>query len=150
MTGLRSSIGTRVVSRASADELGRLEGVVLDVAGRRVGAVQVGKGRKATVVAWGDVTGFGPDAIVVAGDDVLRAPDDDRAARTVKGDLAVLGARVLDDAGNLLGQVDDVELDEASGAVLHLTVGDQRVDADRIRGLGSFALVVAAAPAPTG
>ena len=54
--------GRSVVSRTSAEQLGELAHVVVDANLRRVALLVVGKRRKALLVAWDQVSGFGPDA----------------------------------------------------------------------------------------
>ena len=60
-----AATGRKVVSRASAEELGELAHIVVDVKLRRVALLVVGKRRKALLVAWEHVSGFGPDAIMI-------------------------------------------------------------------------------------
>jgi len=144
VTGLRAALGRPVVARDTAETVGDVQGAVVDVVTRRVVALQVGKGRKARVVDWAAVSGVGPDAVVVQSESALRDPVGDRETGFVKGDLPLLGARVLTDRGDEAGALDDVEFDESSGAVLDLVAGDQRFPATGLRAVGSYAVVVTA------
>jgi hypothetical protein len=101
-----------------------------------------GKG-DAMLVSWKDLE-FGPDAVVVASSDRLRAPQDDTEARAGSKELQPIGKLVLDEAGTALGKAGDVEFDPASGVMLELDLGDQRtVQGDLLIGRGAYALVVA-------
>lgn len=142
MTRLRGAIGRKVVSRETAETIGHLQGVLLDVASRRVIAVQVGKGRGARVADWSAVTGMGPDAVVVATEGSLREPSHEREQRFVKGDVAVLDGRVLSDRGNLHGSLDDLELDDSTGEVVALLAGDHQIGGSRLLAIGGYAIVV--------
>jgi len=141
---LRDALGRPVMARDTAEALGPLHGVVVDAGERRVTAVQVGKGHKGRLVDWSAITGMGPDAVVVDAEASLRAASGEREERFLKGDLPLLGHRVLNDAGDVLGALDDVELDETTGALVSLLAGGETIAASRLRSLGSYALVVAA------
>lgn len=56
---------------------------------------------------WAQLSGFGPDAVMVADEDNLRPPADDRERAVADGKLEPLGKRVLKE----LGKVDDVTSD---------------------------------------
>ena len=144
MTGLRAALGRPVVTRDTAETVGEVQGAVVDVPTRRVMALQVGKGRKARVVDWASLAGVGPDAVVVQSESALRDPAGDREERFLKGDLPLLGARVLTDRGDVAGALDDVEFDESSGRVVALVAGDQRFPASALHAIGGYAVVVAA------
>jgi uncharacterized protein YrrD len=100
--------GRRVVSRASAEELGNLAHVVVDVKRRQVASLVVGEGRNALLVGWEQVSGFGPDAVVIAEESALRPPRDDRERAAADGKLELVGKRALSDMGDDLGTVSDV------------------------------------------
>lgn len=143
MTSLKALMGTKVVSRDSAEHIGDIHGVVVDVVAGTVLAWQVGKGRKARLVDHAHVTGIG-DAVVIDNETSLREPADEREQQTLKGHGAILGSLVLGDDGTEHGEVDDVEIDAEAGTLGVLTAGDGAVEPKRLRGLGSYALVVAA------
>ena len=139
-----AAIGRKVISRSSAEELGPLTHLVVDVPGRRVSRLVVGKGRKARVVDWGRVSGFGPDAVILDGDDALRAPADGERG-LVRGDLDMVGRRALSERGNEVGTIDDVIFDPASGEILTVVVGAREHPASALLGAGSYAVVLSAA-----
>ena len=137
-----SASGRKVVSRASAEQLGKLSHLVVDVERRQVASLVVGKGRKALLVAWENVSGFGPDAVMVVDEGALRPPADDREAAAIEGSLALVGKRVLSERGNELGQIGDVTFDAHTGALEDLLIGDLHVPAGSLLGSGSYAAVL--------
>jgi uncharacterized protein YrrD len=148
--GLRSAIGRRVVSATSAEEIGELKAVVVDQPPRRIVAVQVaGSKRKPAMVGWSDLAGFGPDAVMVGSEDAVRRTADDAETGAARGELSLLGARVLDDAGDEHGVVDDVAFDAETGALVAVTTAGagelgSRFEAADLLGFGTYALVVRA------
>ncbi len=139
MRRLSEAIGTRVMSKATAERVGKLERVVFDVPPRRVVAVQVsGKG----LVDWSAVSGLGTDAAVIESEDHIRPAADAREDRALSGALDWKGKRVLSDHGNELGTVTDIELDESTGTIEAVETTGGRVSADRLLALGSYCLVV--------
>jgi sporulation protein YlmC with PRC-barrel domain len=136
--------GRKVVSRTSAEELGAVTHIVVDVKRQKVTSLVVGKGRKAVLVDWDQVSGFGPDAVIVADDNALHTPRDDRESAAAGGKLELLGKRVLSDMGNDLGEASDVVFDPSSGTVETLVIGDREVPATSMLGAGSYAVVVKA------
>ena len=69
--------GRRVVSRATAETLGDVSDLFLRTGPTTVSALHLGKGRKAVSVAWDQIVGIGPDAVVVT--------DDQAAVETAEG-----------------------------------------------------------------
>jgi sporulation protein YlmC with PRC-barrel domain len=136
--------GRQVVSRASAEELGKLTHVVVDVKRSQVVSLVVGKGRKALLVAWEQVSGFGPDAVMVSNESALHPPRDDRERAAADGKLEVVGKRALSDMGNDLGTVSDIVFDPRTGVLEALVLGDREEPATSLLGAGSFAAIVRA------
>ena len=144
---LSEADGRPVVSRASAETLGALKHVVIDVPARRIVALHVAGGkRKARVVDWASITGFGPDGIVVEDDAAARPPADERESAVAAGRLDLDGRLVLSDAGDALGAVTDVLFDEGTGAVTAVEAGELSVEAARLRAIGPYCVLVRAAP----
>jgi sporulation protein YlmC with PRC-barrel domain len=131
-----------VISRASAEELGKLAHIVIDVKRRKVTSLVIGKGRKAALVAWEHVSGFGPDAVMIADESALRPPLDDREQDAAGGRLELIGRRALTDMGNDLGTVTDVVFDPETGAIEDIVIGDREEPATSLLGAGSFAVVL--------
>jgi sporulation protein YlmC with PRC-barrel domain len=134
--------GRRVVSRTSAEELGQLAHIVIDVKRRRVTSLVVRKGRKAVLIAWDQVSGFGPDAVMIADETALHEPRDDREHAAADGKLELLGKRTLSDTGNDLGTVTDFVFEPNTGVIESILVDDREEPAAALLGAGSFAVIV--------
>jgi sporulation protein YlmC with PRC-barrel domain len=137
-----AATGRKVVSRASAENLGALGHIVVDIKQHQVAWLVVGKGRKALVVAWDDVSGFGPDAVMVADESALHPPRDDREHAGAEGKLELVGKRVLSDKGDDLGTVSDIVFDPRTGSLETLVLGEREEPASALAGAGSFAVIV--------
>jgi uncharacterized protein YrrD len=138
----RHAAGRKVVSRTSAQELGTLNHLLVDDQQRQVASIVMGRGKKAQLIDWAHVTGFGPDAVMVADDSSLRSPANDREDAASEGKLELVGKRTLSELGNELGQIDDVTFDADSGALEELVIGERRVPAGSLLGSGSYAAVL--------
>lgn len=136
----------KVVSRASAQDLGTVSHLLVDAGRRRVAAVVVGRGRRARLVDWAGLSSFGPDAVMVADEASLRPPGDDRERDGAHGKLEIVGKRALTDRGNDLGVVDDVTFDAATGALEMLRIGDRDIPSGSLLGSGSYAVVLDSVP----
>jgi sporulation protein YlmC with PRC-barrel domain len=139
---VRASSGRKVVSRATATEVGAVGRLLVNVDQHRISAVMIGRGKKVQLVDWASVTGFGPDAVLVVDEGALRSPSDDRETAAAEGKLDLVGKRVLTERGNELGQIDDVTFDGVTGALEDLLIGDRRVPAASLLGCGSYAAVL--------
>lgn len=147
MIRLSEADGRPVLSRESAERLGELMHVVVDAPSRRITALHVaGRRRKAMMVGWADIAGFGPDGIVVDGDGSLRPPGDDRERSVAGGDLDLDGRLVLDDRGDSQGALTDVLFDEESGRIDAFVCGEREIPAERLRQIGPFCVIVRAEP----
>lgn len=135
--------GTPVYSRSSADQIGRVIRWVVDPATASIAAVHVGGRRnRALLAGWDHVVGFGPDAVVVDAEDQLRHPDGEYEEQVAAGHLDLRGRRVLTDSGFEIGVLVDVEFDESTGALTLLTTSHTTVDADGLRTIGRYAVIV--------
>lgn len=139
MRRLSQAVGTKVMSRASAQRAGKLERLIVDAPPRRIVALQIGRSELAD---WAAVSGVGTDAVVVEGEDSVRSAADAREERALDGDFDWKGKRVLSDRGNSMGKVTDVEFDEVTGLLLAVETTEGRLAADRLQALGSYCLVV--------
>jgi uncharacterized protein YrrD len=134
--------GRKVVSRASAEELGTVSHLLVDTQRRRVVSLVVGKRRNAQLVDWEDLSGLGADAVMVSDEASLREPRDEREQAAVHGHLELIGRRALSDLGNELGKIHDVTFDADSGALETITVGDHEEPANSLLGAGSYAVIL--------
>lgn len=138
-----------MISRATARELGSVNHLLVDAERRRVAAVIVGRGKRAHLVDWGQLSGFGPDAVMVSEERALRAPLDDRERAAADGKLELVGRRALTERGNELGTVDDVTFDPVTGVVEMLLIGDREIPAGSLLGSGPYAVVLDASQEPS-
>lgn len=144
---LTEADGRPVISRASAETLGELKHVVVDVPARRIVALHVAGGRRnARLVDWSSIVGFGPDGIVVEDEAAARPPADSRESAVAAGKLDLDGREVLTDGGDSLGRLTDIVFDEGSGALVALAVGEAEHAADRLSAIGPYCVILRAAP----
>lgn len=135
--------GRRVVATDTAESIGSVKGFVLDPAGRTIEAIHIdGHGKRAIVLPWSSVSSFGADAVMASSSDDPATISDDHQKSAVKGDVTMIGTRVLTTGGLDLGNVEDVEFETDSGAVLRAVTGRGPLESRRFRSLGSYALVV--------
>ncbi len=143
MTGsFARAVGRRVLSRATAQELGLVAHLLIDPGCTQVAALVIGKGKKAQIVDWDQLSGFGPDAVMLNDEGALREPADERERRAVGGDLELVGKRALSGIGNGLGTIADVTFDPESGRLESLLIGDRDVPPSSLLGIGSYAAVL--------
>lgn len=137
------ALGTPVLSRDDAEQLGKVRRMLVDVGQRRITALHIdGRKKKALLVEWDGLAGFGPDAVVVAADDALRGPADDHELAVVSGDLDWIGRRVLTDGGDFAGVIDDVEFDASTGQLTMIVTDRDTFDVARLRTLGPYGVIV--------
>ncbi|MDQ6614977.1 MAG: PRC-barrel domain-containing protein [Actinomycetota bacterium] len=144
----RQVLGRKVVSRATAHQLGTVGQLLTTVDCRRMAVVIIGRGKKAQLVDWAQLSGLGSDAVMVSDESALRSPIDDREQKAADGKLALIGRRTLSELGNELGTVEDIMFDPATGVVETLTVAARPIPAEAVLGAGSYAVVVAASQDP--
>jgi len=136
--GKRDGVNTATATRGA-----RVDGFVVLPGPARVALLRLGKVSGAgTLLAWEDVRGFGPDAVTVATDAVIRPPRDGVEQRAEDNDLDILGKRVLTEQGTELGTVTDVDFDPETGAVTTLITKSNTIAGQRLIGLGGYAAVV--------
>ncbi|MGW0495243.1 PRC-barrel domain-containing protein [Streptomyces sp. NPDC003007] len=130
--------GLPVLTLAEADEVGVLRSLTVDAVSGVVTHVRVrGRhSRKDTVLAWGALHAIGPDAVLVR---TIAAPAE------VPAHHELPGLRVLTEAGDALGTVQDVAFEPETGRIEAVVTTHGDLPADRLLGLGEYALVVRAA-----
>lgn len=134
--------GRKVMSTATAETVGKVDGFLVDPVTRSVAGLRLKKtpGDRDTV-AWADLTAFGVDAVTVTDVDRFQVPEG-RLAELQGKEQLLLGKRLLEESGDELGEVEDVEFDAATGALTVLRTKTEEIDAARLRGIGSYAVVV--------
>jgi len=136
------AVGRRVLSRATAQELGLVAHLLIDPGRTQVAALVIGKGKNARIVDWDQLSGFGPDAVMLNDEGALREPADERERRAAGSDLELVGKRALSGTGNGLGTIADVTFDPESGRLESLLIGDRDVPPSSLLGIGSYAAVL--------
>ncbi|GAC1366173.1 MAG: hypothetical protein NVSMB32_10290 [Actinomycetota bacterium] len=141
---LREAYGRKVVSTDDAETIGRLEAVVINPLKRSVVGIRLAKVQgDRPYLSWGDLVGFGADAITVGSATLLRPAVDEAEERAASKVLQPIGKLVLSEAGTALGKVENVDFDEVSGLIVGFDLGGGAlVASDRLLGLGAYAVVV--------
>jgi uncharacterized protein YrrD len=144
--------GRKVVASDTAESIGSVRSFVMDTGGRRIEEIHVdGRGKRAVVLNWRSIDAFGADAVMATAGAQPSTIHDDHEKAAVSGAVAMVGTRVLTVAGREFGIVSDVEFDTETGTVVCVNTDHGPIAVDRVRSLGSYALVVdEAAPSPAG
>ena len=149
MRRLSEADGEPVLSRESAVRVGKVRHVVIDVAERRIAALHVdGRRRRALLVEWGAITGFGPDGVIIDSERSLRPPDEGEELEVASGHRDLEGRMVLSDAGVELGRITDIVFDESTGALITIVTEGGEHPAGRLRALGPYCMILAAGDLP--
>ncbi len=134
--------GTKAVSTSSADTVGKVSGFLLDPATRSLVALAVQEDRQRQVhPVVGPHRPSATDAVTVADDSVITEGNEQIDALAGK-DHGVIKKRVLATSGDELGKVKDIDFDPETGALNFLVVDKAEIAASRLRGVGSWAVVV--------
>lgn len=145
---LTETLGRKVVGVDDATTLGTVSGFVVRPDEPQLAALRLRRpGGRGTVLPWARVRAVGADAVMALAPSDSGEDDADEGGGRVLSKHAVkhgevLGKRVLTELGDDVGEVTDVEFDPESGALLGVLVGEESLDAGRMRGLGSYALVL--------
>jgi uncharacterized protein YrrD len=149
MRRLSEADGEPILSRESAERIGKVRHVVIDVAERRIAALHVdGRRKKARLVDWSAITGFGPDSIIIDSERSLRSPDEGEELEVASGHRDLHGRLVLSDEGLELGRITDIVFDEESGALITIVTDREEHPAGRLRALGPYCMILAAGDLP--
>ncbi|OUC94979.1 PRC-barrel domain-containing protein [Streptomyces swartbergensis] len=129
--------GLPVLTLTDADEIGVLKSLTVDAPSGVVTHVRVrGRhSRKESVLAWGALHAIGPDAVLVRS---AAAPSE------VPPHHELPGLRILTETGYELGTVQDVVFEPETGRIEAVRTAHGDLPADRLLGLGDYALVVRA------
>ena len=133
----------KVVSTDTASTVGKIDGFVVDPSLPGIVALTVAKAANGSALPWPNVIAVGPDAVTVASAEAVVVPDEQLSELADKSH-GLLGKRVLSTAGIMLGAVRDVDFDPATGRLALLALDTGTVDAARLVGAGSYAVIVRA------
>ena len=109
--------GMAVVSITDGAKLGYIDDLLFDPKEQRLAALRVSADNQAAVIPFADVRSVGTDAVTVPSNDVRQwtAPS---APLTVLPNLEKMSKlKVVDEAGTLIGTVDDIEIDPQDGRI---------------------------------
>ena len=112
-------VGRAVVVREGGQTVGKVKDLVIDEAGRQVLGIVISEGLFNTrVAAWAGVQAIGPDSVILAtAANVVKAEEAPEIKAVLDKDLHVHGLKLQTTAGKDLGKIEDVRIDEHTGAV---------------------------------
>ncbi len=132
-----------MIATDTAESIGEVKGFVLDGGGRRIESIHIdGHGKRSTLLGWSSVAAFGADAVMASSATDPATIENDHQKSAVKGTVTMIGTKVLTVRGRQIGMVEDVEFDTESGEVVRVVTAHEAIEADRLRALGSYSLVV--------
>ena len=135
--------GQRILTRDSAAQLGSVRRLLLDpAAGIIVAAELEGVIGDATMLDWSSVASIGPDAVMVESAGVVREPESEAEKRLAGGELDLDGKLVLNEAGDALGLLEDLEFDETDGRLASIHVPGHALPVRRLVAVGPDAIIV--------
>jgi sporulation protein YlmC with PRC-barrel domain len=130
-----------VVDTSTADTVGHVSGFLIEAEAARITGLRIEGDGSGTVLPWDKLGAFGPDAITVAHADAVRAPSGDAEKRRSDPDLDPIGKPAIEESGNGLGTVADIDFDPDTGALRAIITDVYELPADKLLGLGSYAMV---------
>jgi uncharacterized protein YrrD len=146
--------GVAIVDTTGGRRLGRIDEVIISPDDLRLLGFVMKEGgpisQRERVVGAEHVRSIGRDAVMVEGDVALAADQaSEEISRARSGERPLIGAKAVTEDGALLGEIEDVSLDEAAMRVAAVTLrggltssGDA-IQAERIRSVGPDVVVVA-------
>ena len=137
------AIGRKVVSTDTASTVGRVRDYIVDPRLPGIVGLTLSKTSGEGALPWSNIIAFGVDAVTVPGAAAVVVPDGYLTELAAKPHT-LLGKRVLSTAGVQLGTILDVDFDPAVGRLAWLLLEQAPIDAGRLLGVGSYAVVVRA------
>jgi sporulation protein YlmC with PRC-barrel domain len=124
--------GMSVLSIREGTRLGTVEDLVVDSAAGRIAALVIQSGASGRLipspaaerrlVPFDGVRSIGEDAITVDSTQVVAAANEQNPLAALPNLGSVLGLKVVDEAGTLLGEIEDLEIDPERGRITGLLV----------------------------
>ena len=130
-----------VVATGTATTIGHVDGFLIEAEAARITGLRIDGDGPAKILPWGSLAAFGPDAVTVQDADVLRLPSDGGEEHRSSADLDPIGKPAIEETGNGLGTVTDVDFDPETGALRAVITDVYELPADKLLGLGSYAMV---------
>jgi sporulation protein YlmC with PRC-barrel domain len=148
-----------VVSMADGVQIGQVEDVLLDTAALRVAALVLTTTGGRSVLPFAAVRSLGADAVTVESATATQAADQAGASNLLRSLGDLIGLKVVNGEGAYLGDVRDVTIEKASGALTELEAHSGgmlglggsivTIPASTIRGIGPEMVTVDTLP-PSG
>jgi len=122
-------IGRAVVSRATANKLGQTRDLIVDAAkGELAGLVVQMPDESLRCVEYGEIFGFGPDAVMINSDESATPAQDSTLKALPLAKHNLVGANVVTESGKLLGQIANVYIRFAETLLLIYEVRSSILD----------------------
>ena len=130
-----------VVDTSTAQTLGLVDGFLIETETARITGLRVSADKSTSILPWDQLAAFGPDAVTVADASALRAPADPAEQHRSDPALDPIGKPAIEETGNGLGKIADVDFDATSGALRAIITDSYELPADKLLGLGAYAMV---------
>ena len=114
-------LGRAAVIREGGQKAGKIKDLVVDPSGKRVLGFVVSEGllTKTKVAPWAGLQTIGPDNVIFsAATSVVKAAEAPEIKSVLDSKLKIKGRKLQTTAGKDLGEIDDMQFDERTGAVL--------------------------------
>ena len=136
--------GQSVVALDTAEEVGKVKHFVVSADMTRIERLHIDGRKKSAVFAeWDDLQSFGEDRVMVSGAAAPSESDADRDLDAAKGDIELIGSRLLDTAGFEHGTVADASFDSDTGSIVSILTSDGvEIGTQHLHSLGSYAVIV--------
>lgn len=140
---MKAMEGQSVVAVDTAEKIGKVKHFVISRDASRVERLHIdGRTANSLFAEWGDLESFGQDRVMVRVASDPSKSDDDRDIDAARGKIEFLSTRLLDSAGFEHGTAADASFDAEDGHIVSVTSSDGEViDAERLRSVGSYAIV---------
>jgi len=141
---MKAMTGQSVIALDSAEEIGTVKHFVVAPDVSRIDRLHIdGRKKKAMFAEWSHLESFGSDRVMVTNAADPSESKDDRDIGVAKGDIELIGSRVLDTAGFEHGTVVDGSFDADSGAITTVQTSEgTEIPQAAIHSLGSYAMVI--------
>lgn len=114
-------LGRAAVTREGGQKAGKVKDLVIDPTGRQVLGFVLAEGvfKKTMVAPWAGLQTIGPDNVIFSAESaVVKTGAAPEIKSVLEGKFKVKGRKLQTTAGKDLGEIDDLQFDERTGAVL--------------------------------